>query len=98
MFDTRVKQVILASLLAFIFMSILIFWGKFSVSEASADVDTPETETSHRFKKVETGGSYIVYYDQYTKVMYAVSNGVDNRGIFSVLYDSDGSLLLYEED
>ena len=39
---------------------------------------------------------YIVYHKE-TKVMYAVSNGNSNRGIFTVLVNPDGTPMLWEE-
>lgn len=38
-----------------------------------------------------------IVYDKQTKVEYAISNGPDNRGIFTLLVDQDGKPLLYKE-
>ncbi len=47
---------------------------------------------------VRLGGTseYYIVYHRDTKVMYAVSDGSYNRGVFTLLVDSDGSPLLYE--
>jgi len=51
------------------------------------------------FVIVEGGGlnSYIIAYHKETKVMYAVSNGVNNSGTFMVLVNPDGTPMIYEE-
>ena len=53
-------------------------------------------ETS-RMIEIEDGTFYHIVYDKYTKVMYAVSNGAYNRGTFTLLVDTNGSPLLYNE-
>ena len=46
-----------------------------------------------RLVNVETAWGYVIYYDRYTKVMYIGSG----RGGIRPLYNSDGSLLLWEK-
>jgi uncharacterized lipoprotein NlpE involved in copper resistance len=50
------------------------------------------------FVIVEGGGpySYIIAYHKETKVMYAISNGTYNAGIFTVMVNPDGSPMLWE--
>ena len=57
--------------------------------------ETIKGETS-RMVYVEEAGDYCIVYDKYTKVMYAVSNGVYNGGNFTLLVTADGNPLLYE--
>lgn len=53
----------------------------------------------HRMVIVEvTGEGYDIVYDKKTKVMYAVSQGYYNMGNFTLLVNSDGTPLLYEEE
>ena len=44
---------------------------------------------------IEKAHSYVIAYDRYTKVMYAISAGGYSTGIFTLLVDSDGNPLLY---
>lgn len=50
------------------------------------------------FIRVEQGPSWNVYYHRDTKVMYVVSAGSRNSGNFTVLVNSDGSPMLWEEN
>lgn len=50
------------------------------------------------FVAVENGPYYYVVYQRDTKVMYAVSDGVENRGNFTLLVNADGSPMLWEVD
>lgn len=58
----------------------------------------PNVEASQQeyFVKVYDDYEYYVVYDNITKVMYVVSDGASNRGTFTVLYDENGNVLLYE--
>ena len=49
-----------------------------------------------RFLTVEATGSWRVVVDRETRVLYAVSFGTYNRGVFTVLVDADGKPLLWE--
>lgn len=53
-------------------------------------------ETS-RMIEVEETGAYVIVYDKYTKVMYAISNSGYNYGNFTLLVDANGNPLLYNE-
>lgn len=61
------------------------------------DPQAASTTSIPEFVQVADGYGYIIVYDANTKVMYAVSDGGYNNGIFSVLYDADGTPLLYSE-
>lgn len=50
-----------------------------------------------RFVKVEQTRTWMVVYDEDTKVMYSVSCGAYNKGTFTMLVNADGTPLLYEE-
>lgn len=41
-------------------------------------------------------GSYLIVYHRDTKVMYAVSAGINNSGCFTVLLNPDGSPMIWE--
>ena len=51
---------------------------------------------SSRMVRIEEAGIYQIVYDKETRVMYAVSYGVNNGGVFTLLVDADGKPLLYE--
>lgn len=50
-----------------------------------------------RLIEIEETGTYLIVYDKYTKVMYAVSNGGYTHGNFTLLVDASGNPLLYNE-
>ena len=49
-----------------------------------------------RFMQVEAQSDWVVVADKETGVMYAVSDGLYNRGQFTLLVDADGKPLIYE--
>ena len=49
------------------------------------------------FVLIEKTTAYKIVYHRDTKVMYAISNGMYNRGIFTVMLDPNGKPLLYQE-
>lgn len=53
-------------------------------------------DQGERFVTVEKNFSYFITYDKETGVMYAVSNGINNAGTFTLLVDKDGKPLIYE--
>lgn len=55
-------------------------------------------ETPSMFVKVESSSFWCVVYHRETKVMYAVSTGYYNMGNFTLLVNSDGTPMLYEEE
>lgn len=48
------------------------------------------------FVEVEWTGSWRVVYQKDTKVMYVVSYGAHNNGVFTVLLNPDGTPMLWE--
>lgn len=48
------------------------------------------------FRRIESGSGYAIVYCTKTKVMYAVSAGVKNTGVFTLLVNADGTPMLYE--
>lgn len=55
------------------------------------------TNGSSRMASVDQTEDYEIVYDKDTKVMYAVSFGIYNRGTFTLLVNEDGTPLLYKE-
>lgn len=63
-----------------------------------ATVEEKKTSSSKSmFVLVEKTDSWHVVYHKDTKVMYAVSMGAYNRGIFTALVDTKGKPMLWEE-
>ena len=56
---------------------------------------TNEEETFYTV--VYSNNSYLVVYDNYTKVMYHMTIGSYNRGNITPLYNADGTLRVWEE-
>ena len=46
---------------------------------------------------VYSNNSYLVVYDNYTKVMYHMNIGSYNRGNITPLYNADGTLRVWED-
>lgn len=63
--------------------------GKTTRSESESDKDK-------RFVTIETAWAYLIVADRETGVMYAVSNGPYNCGVFTLLVDKDGSPLIWD--
>ena len=59
--------------------------------------DKSDKNSPSMFVCIETTVNWKVVYHKDTKVMYAVSNRRYNRGVFSPLYNADGTLQIYEE-
>lgn len=57
-----------------------------------------ENASESMFVKVEQGDMYRVVYHRGTKVMYVISDGTYNHGVFTVMLDANGKPLLYQED
>lgn len=47
---------------------------------------------------IEEHSSYDIVYHSKTHVMYSVSRGYENEGVFTILLNSDGSPMIYEGD
>lgn len=59
--------------------------------------DKSDKNSQSMFVCIETTTNWKVVYHKDTKVMYAVSNRRYNRGVFTPLYNADGTLQIYEE-
>lgn len=77
-----IAMIILTILLAYIFKDIITV-----NSNASDD----------RFVLISNEGVFDIYYDKETKVQYSVSRGSYNQGNLTVLVDTKGKPLLYQE-
>lgn len=74
---------------------IVCFMLLFSVGCQEVYVDKESHSISSMFVKVESAGNWYVVYHKATKVMYVVSDGVENRGTFTLMVDQDGKPLLW---
>lgn len=72
-------------------MTALEFYHK-----ADEDYDTESKNLQSMFVVVERCECWNVVYDKNTKVMYAVSDGAENRGTFTELVDKNGQPRLWE--
>ena len=66
-------------------------------SAPSTNKDEPKAENVSMFMCVEKNGTWQILVDRKTRVMYAVSDGDYNRGIFTLLVDEEGKPLIYKE-
>lgn len=57
---------------------------------------TAEIQDVSRFVNIEQTNYWKILVDKETGVMYAVSDGTNNRGIFTLLVDKDGNPLTWE--
>jgi uncharacterized protein YcfL len=55
-----------------------------------------ESDKDERFVTIETSWNYLIVADCETGVMYAVSDGIHNRGTFTLLVDEDGNPLIWD--
>lgn len=71
-----------------------------AISVSACGANQPEkvdnADAPSRFVIVEQADSWYVAADKDTRVMYVVSNGVYNRGTFTLLVNADGTPLVYE--
>lgn len=80
-------------LIAIVIMIVMIL--SLSGCETKQTKEVVKGEAS-RMVTVEETNAYLIVYDKYTKVMYAVSAGGYNCGNFTLLIDANGNPLLYE--
>lgn len=77
---------------------VLIIFALLLVLSGCSKVDnTANSNVPSSFVIIEQTSIWQVVYHKETKVMYAVSLGGYNCGSFTLLVDSDGSPMLYEE-
>lgn len=62
----------------------------------SESINEPRYQSS-AFVEVEDGSCWKILYHKDTKVMYVMSHGSYSYGHFTVMVDSEGKPLLYEE-
>lgn len=85
----------------------ILFFGIFTMLACSScshseqqieQIDDLAISQNKMFKVIYTNkNAYCVVYDVETKVEYAVSLGIYNRGTFTMLVDSTGKPKLYKE-
>lgn len=82
-----------------IIISLLVIAGIILTGLILKDVTIQDNYArEERFIKIYEYDCFFIVYDTKTKVEYAVSNGPYNRGKFTLLVDSNGKPLLYEEE
>lgn len=83
-----------------IFLAILLVMIMAFTCSCASDtslVAVEEASNNSMFVIVETTPMWTVMYHKDTKVMYAVSCYIHDKGNFTLLVDADGKPLLYEE-
>lgn len=97
------KATLLTIGMILLFIAILVAGAFFLPScvfeSKQAHIDGAKTEKDSLFTIIESNDElhfYIVYMNK-TKVMYAISDGSENRGDFTLLVNADGSPMIYKE-
>ena len=98
-----IKATLLTIGMILLFIAILVVGAFFLPScvfeSKQSHIDDMKTDKDSLFTVIEHNESlhfYIVYMNK-TKVMYAVSDGSENRGDFTLLVNADGSPMIYKE-
>ena len=60
------------------------------------EVTASDYKDDYMFTKIYGDGDFYIVYDNETKVMYAVSDGLYNRGTLTMLVNADGTPKLYD--
>lgn len=81
-------------LIAIVLITLMMLSMTACATKRTSEVVKGETS---RMIEVEETGAYVIVYDKYTKVMYAISNSGYNYGNFTLLVDANGNPLLYNE-
>ena len=84
------------TILAATVMAASILTGCSGVADIESDYDSESKNLQSMFVVVERCECWNVVYDKITKVMYAVSDGAENRGTFTELVDKNGQPRLWE--
>ena len=95
--DKVVIGIIVLALLVFIGNTLIRNSKNIREAETQAITEVTETEKISMFEVVEDHYNYTIVYDVETGVMYAVSNGSNNKGTFTMLVNSDGSPKIYNK-
>ena len=76
----------------------MIIFGFVACGNSTANAtDSNNNYNGNMFTKVESGlNDFYVVYDNETKVMYAVSDGLNNTSVLTMLVNEDGTPKLYE--
>ena len=76
----------------------MIIFGLVACATSTVNAtDSNNNYNGNMFTKVELGLSdFYVVYDNETKVMYAVSDGLYNRGTLTMIVNADGTPKLYD--
>jgi len=78
---------------------ILVFTGCDDYKAKITSVQEQNKDNTSMFILIESADyCYDVVYHKDTKVMYAISRGTYNRGVFTLLVNPDGSPMIYEEN
>ena len=76
---------------------LLIGFGLTACGNSTANAtDSNSNYNGNMFTKIYGDGDFYVVYDNETKVMYAVSDGLYNRGTLTMLVNADGTPKLYK--
>jgi len=75
----------------------LLIVGALSLTGCAHIESVNDTSDASMFVVIEETSSWRVVYNKETKVMYAVSCGCHNCGTFTLLVNSDGTPMLYDE-
>ena len=75
---------------------IIIVLMAIMLTGCGATVDMEAQPKTSRFMELEITDRWLIVADKETGVMYAVSDGTYNRGIFTLLVDKDGNPLTWE--
>ena len=79
-----------------IFMAIALCACLFAGCGASVETETGKSDTSMFVVVEKTDCGWWVVYHKYTKVMYVVSAGPSNCGVFTVMLNPDGTPMVWE--
>lgn len=78
-------------------VSILFVFSLCSCEYADVTRESKPANNTSMFVLVEESSSWYVVYHKDTFVMYAVSGGMHNSGIFTALLNPDGTPMLYQK-
>lgn len=80
-----------------IFMAMSVIFGVAGCSTTESVESKEDISKETMFETVEVGWSWHVVYHKETKVMYVVNRSSYGGGNFTLMVDSDGSPLLWQE-
>ena len=68
------------------------------LATTETEYDTESKSIKSMFVEVEVGAEWRIMCDKKTKVMYVMSDGPENRGVFTELVDENGKPKLWENE